>query len=460
MRTPSTETVVLKEEELRLVRRPDSKRWQAHFKVGESKLWIRRATGTTDLTKAKAFAERLHMKAVFDYEDGRPVQSRKFKAVATTVMDRLIKEIKAGTARPSEKDYVSAIKLYLIPYYGSYNIDKITPAIISEFHVWRKKKIGRELSASAQNNHNAAFNRVMDEAIERGYMTEYMRPATKNTGAEGDARPDFTHVELEAIIAMMPKWAQTAHMERSRWIRALLCIYVPFMAATGMRPGTEAEFVEWRHIDIEVRDGLPILHFRIQKGKRGARNFVAHNSCWLLLEKLRQLSPDLQGMTLKEVLMAKIPKLLFRLPDGTQPDSFNKPFKLFLDDNKMMQCQTTGKERSLYSLRHYYTTQRLLEGVPIADLAEQLGTSLPMIMKHYSHLSSLMKPHQFTGSVDGAKGGEQAEIKALMDAAVFNNNVLSMIEQSTGLSLQLVMQSVAMKDDFTHRLRSKQSSPT
>ena len=67
--------------------------------MGESKQWIRLATGTSELTKAKAFAERLHMKAVFDYEDGRPVQSHKFKAVATTVMDRLIKEIKAGTAR-------------------------------------------------------------------------------------------------------------------------------------------------------------------------------------------------------------------------------------------------------------------------------------------------------------------------------------------------------------------------
>ena len=59
------------------------------------------------------------------------------------------------------------------------------------------------------------------------------------------------------------------------------------MAATGMRPGTEAEFLEWRHIDVEIRDGQPVLHFRLQRGKRGARNFVAHNSCWLLLERLR-----------------------------------------------------------------------------------------------------------------------------------------------------------------------------
>ena len=48
------------------------------------------------------------------------------------------------------------------------------------------------------------------------------------------------------------------------------------------------------------------MHFRLQRGKRGARNFVAHNSCWLLLERLRQLSPDLAGMTLGEDLAFNI----------------------------------------------------------------------------------------------------------------------------------------------------------
>jgi hypothetical protein len=98
------------------------------------------------------------MKATFDHEAGRPVISKKFKTVAEMVLHRLDAEIKAGTARPSTKDYVSAIRLYLIPFYGAYNIDGIKPAVVSEFHTWRSVKVGRELSGSAQNNHNAALN--------------------------------------------------------------------------------------------------------------------------------------------------------------------------------------------------------------------------------------------------------------------------------------------------------------
>ena len=243
-------------------------------------------------------------------------------------------------------------------------------------------------------------------------------------------------------------------------IRELLTLYVPFMAATGMRPGTEAEFLEWRHIDVEIRDGQPILHFRLQRGKRGPRNFVAHHSCWLLLERLRQLSPDLSDMTLEAVLKKRMPKLLFRLSDGSVPDNWNKPFRQWLEDTHLLNCAVTGKERSLYSLRHYYATQRLLEGIPIHDLAEQMGTSVLMITKHYSHLTPLMKAKQFAGVVDESGSSEAAQIKAIMAAHMANNNIMNLVQMGMGLVMPLVVQSQNLTDDFEKRLKVHQKRST
>jgi len=461
MRLIATETVVVKPELIRLVRRDDSKKWQAHYKLENLKTWFRRSTDTADVKEASKIAERMWMKATFDLEEGRSVTSRKFKPVAEIVLHRLEAEIAAGTAKPSARDYVSAIKLYLIPFYGLYNVDGIKPAVISEFHVWRRDKVGRELSGSAQNNHNAALNLIFDEAIERGYLTAYERPMTKNTGVESDRRAEFSHEELEAMMKYAAKFILDGRTARTKIIRELLAIYVPFMAATGMRPGTEAEFLEWRHIDVEVRDGQPILHFRLQRGKRGARNFVAHNSCWLLLERLRQLSPDLAGMTLEEVLKKKIPKLLFRLSDGSVPDNWNKPFRQWLEDSELLNCPVTGKERSLYSLRHYYATQRLLEGIPIHDLAEQMGTSVLMITKHYSHLTPLMKAKQFAGVIDpNATSGEAAQIKAIMTAQMANNNIMNLVQMSTGLVMPLIAQNTELTDDFENRLKAQRKKST
>ncbi len=460
MRVISSETVVVKPELIRLVRRDDSKKWQVHYKLENLKTWFRRSTDTADIKEATKIAERMWMKATFDHEEGRPVISKKFKPVAEFVLHRLEAEIVAGTAKPSARDYVSAIKLYLIPFYGAYNVDGIKPSVISEFHVWRRDKVGRELSGSAQNNHNAALNLIFDEAIERGYMTAYERPMTKNTGVESDRRAEFSHEELEAMMKYAAKFIDDGRTARTKIIRELLAIYVPFMAATGMRPGTEAEFLEWRHIDVEIRDGQPILHFRLQRGKRGARNFVAHNSCWLLLERLRHLSPDLSGMTLEEVLKKKIPKLLFRLSDGSVPDNWNKPFRQWLEDSELLNCPVTGKERSLYSLRHYYATQRLLEGIPIHDLAEQMGTSVLMITKHYSHLTPLMKAKQFAGVVDETASTEAAQIKAIMSAQMANNNIMNLVQMGTGLVMPLIAQSSELTDDFENRLKAQRKKST
>ena len=456
MRVPSSETIVIRAEQLRLVKRDGTKNWQVHYKIEGVKKWFRSSANTSEIDKAKKIAERMWMKATFDHEEGRPIISKKFKPIAEIVLERLQSEVKAGTAKPSAKDYISAIKLYLIPYYGNYNVDSITPSLISAFHVWRKELVGRELSGSAQANHNAAFNVVLDEAIERGFMSERQRPSTKNTGGDSDRRAEFSQEELENLIAYFPKFIDNGRTKVTRELRELLSIYVPFMAATGMRPGTEAEFLEWRHIDVEIRDGKPVLHLRLQKGKRGARNFVAHNSCWLLLEKLRMTSPDLRDMTLQEVLKKRIPKRVFRLPTGNPPDNWNKPFRQMLEESKLLVCPVTNKERSLYSLRHYYATQRLLEKIPIHDLAEQMGTSILMITKHYSHWSPLMKAKQFTGDLDGDSSAEADQIRALMSAQVANNNIMSLIEMSTGLTLPMIVQNQAMTEDFNNRLRARQ----
>ena len=50
----------------------------------------------------------------------------------------------------------------------------------------------------------------------------------------------------------------------------------------------------------------------------------------------------------------------------------------------------TGKNRTLYSIRHTYATFALAEGVDIHTLARQMGTSTLMIERHYSKLTPMM----------------------------------------------------------------------
>ena len=69
MRVIATETVIVKPELIRLVRRDDSKKWQAHYKLENLKTWFRRSTDTANVKEASKIAERMWMKATFDFEE-------------------------------------------------------------------------------------------------------------------------------------------------------------------------------------------------------------------------------------------------------------------------------------------------------------------------------------------------------------------------------------------------------
>ena len=58
----------------------------------------------------------------------------------------------------------------------------------------------------------------------------------------------------------------------------------------------------------------------------------------------------------------------------------------------------TAKERTLYSLRHYYATMALThDTMSIYTLSKHMGTSVKMIETHYGHVLLRKKAHEIAG---------------------------------------------------------------
>ena len=85
--------------------------------------------------------------------------------------------------------------------------------------------------------------------------------------------------------------------------------------------------------------------------------------------------------------------------DGTQMRNWSKTYTNYLKKRKFY-LSSDNKPRPPYSLRHYYATQRLLEGVNVYDLAKNMGTSVKQIEKHYGHILSTQKTEEL---VQGAR---------------------------------------------------------
>jgi len=193
-------THVLMENELVVYRRERSNIWQCRYKV--SGLWQRATTKEADLKKAKAKAKEIMVEAEIRKRSNLPVITRKFKSVALLAIQRMEQETASKKGKVSYDDYTRVINTYLIPFFGNRNITSIDYSVLDQFDVWRIERM-RNLSANKTKapanstilTHNAALNRVLDEAVMRNFLTAANKPKLDAKGRAGDRRPGEQRVQ-------------------------------------------------------------------------------------------------------------------------------------------------------------------------------------------------------------------------------------------------------------------------
>ena len=439
-------TIVLRPKLLYLVRREGTANWQIHCKLVTQKKWYRKTTGTDDVTTATHAAEDFMAEVRVAERRGYPVVSKKFKAVAEIVSGKLSKLVEAGHAKKVYAQYPAIIDRYLIPFFGKHNIDAIDVALITQFGNWRRDLVGRELKKSTQHTHNLVLTKIFNEAIEMKYMTEATRPKLKNTGEEGDVRGVFTTAELVKLQSFIGNWTKEARTEKSKNLRELLALYVTFVAVTGARPGTELKDLKWSNVSYVTQDDEQQILLHIPTGKIGKpRQLIARVEMWDLLESLKNLHAEFKGMTLDELVAKKFNKCIFRMRDGVQPYNFVNVFGDALRKAEMVTNGHDSYERSLYSLRHYYATERLNEGMSYEKLEEQMGTSAKMLKKHYNHLNVNRMAKELAG-------GKRGDVSVLTDFIVAGRaNMMSLLGATLGVYLALDVQN----SDATQELKKE-----
>ena len=177
----------------------------------------------------------------------------------------------------------------------------------------------------------------------------------------------------------------------------LLRDYILILANTGMRHGTEAENLCWKHISLFEDKGLKYLEMSVT-GKTGRRDIICRAGTINYLKRIQSRCPDIADMSFEQLIKARLEQPVFRLPDGTASANLRQTFKIFMKDSGLLTCPRTGQDRTLYSLRHTYATFSLLnDGMDVHTLAVQMGTSILMIERHYSHLTPRLKKEMLTG---------------------------------------------------------------
>ena len=164
-----------------------------------------------------------------------------------------------------------------------------------------------------------------------------------------------------------------------------------------MRHGTEALNLMWKHVTLFEDGGQQYLEMSVS-GKTGRRDIICRSGTLNYLKRIHERSEDIRHIPFEDLLKQRIDSPVFRLPDGTVSKNIHQTFRKFVTDAGLITCPRTGQNRTLYSLRHTYATFALLnDGMDIHALAIQMGTSIGMIERHYSHLTPRLKKDMLTG---------------------------------------------------------------
>jgi integrase len=393
----ASELVYLRDDEVVLYKRPEGNRWQARYKLHDGR-WHRISTKTSNLDRAKTIAAEAYDRARFLQKEGLPEVTRRFDSVAKMAITEMQDALDAGRGKKTYKTYIQAINRYLIPFFGRRYIDKIGYEDFEQFDQWRTKLIGHAPTASTITNHVSALNRVYDIAVSRGWVAKSKIPELKNRGKRSQRRPDFSYPEWRRIHRLLREYQKIGHTGKTKHMRELLRDYVLVLANTGMRHGTESMNLKWKHIEwYEHTDGFRYLRMTVS-GKTGRRELIARINVETFLKRIQSRFPDLAQYSFDDLLKRKVDKYVFRLRDGTHTLNLQHSFRQFLEHYDLLKDKMGEQNRSLYSLRHMYATAALLKDhISIHDLARQMGTSVLMIEKHYSHLTPSMKADVLAG---------------------------------------------------------------
>ena len=242
-------------------------------------------------------------------------------------------------------------------------------------------------AAQSLKMEKTAIQEVLDYAHRRGYIRAVPKINFKPR-AKTENRATFTKKEYERLIMEMFMWTVPDAKASDSYQRNMIYNLIVFLANTGIRP-SEYYKIKWKDIIVHSQNGIKLLYITVPENtKTGQRIVVSLPEAYTCYENIKSFSK-----------YTKENDYVFTNYDGTSMKNWTKTYKSKLEEWQLY-LDDEGNPRPPYSLRHYYATQRLLDGVQVYDLAKNMGTSVKQIENHYGHVLAIQKTNELIQGAD------------------------------------------------------------
>mgnify|MGYP006431238527 CR=1 FL=1 len=412
--------IALENGAVRVYQRDDVERplWHCRIKL-PNRPYVRRSLKTHDRAEAIAVARELYADLRYKAKRGQLASPKTFSEVARELLRHMDSQVQLGKEPPDKlQRYRQTIDRYLVPFFGKTRIDSVTPKAVQSYRQWREtywlsgpgskaefieyERNGKTVRARKAKPKVPAANRLAIEdtvlrqvfgfAKAHGYVSDSDIPEIKSAPQRSERRPAFTLQGYRKLFRTSQKRMRQAQDQRVREQRQLLHDFVLIMVNSGLRP-VEAHSLRWRDIEaFKSKEGRTYVRLWV-RGKGKKRETVPMTNTRVYLNRIKQRR---QAYAAAKGQVVDDSEQVFAMSDGTRVQSFKRSFEELLKAAGLTESHD-GKHYTPYSLRHTYATFRLLYGrVSIHTLAVNMGTSVEMIERHYSHVTPALSAEELT----------------------------------------------------------------
>lgn len=320
--------------------------WWAGNRRVKRLLGLKRPRGTREgLTRAQAERE-LHRRMDTERTTIAAGRSITVEEAGRLLLERLVA---MGRKRSTVEGYESALRVHLVPHFGSRALARISPADVDAFIARRSA-----LAPKSVQNFVGFLHSIFEFAIDRGWVTSNpCKRVRRPRQAEVDADIRFLdEAELDALLDACEDTTM-GRLDRALFLTA---------AMSGLRQG-ELLALRWRDIDwsagrIRVRRNFVRGEYGTPKSRRSTRSVPLANRARRGLE-LYAKSSAYDGDD----------DLVFCHPQSGRPLDRSKLLKRF----KSALRRAGVRELRFHDLRHTFGTRCAAAGVPLRTIQEWLG---------------------------------------------------------------------------------------
>ncbi len=390
-----------------LYKQKQSSKWYCRIHQPDNSIFdYRQSTRTSDVDEAKAMAFKIAFTLDNKLSNGIQIKSNvTFKTIANEII-----QLYQDRKKANDGYYISVVKNYLIPFFGGMAIQDVNERAIRLF--WRnyikglvdvreakevkdvqegKKplspaefeeiKISLAPSKTFKNTVHIVLKRILSEAKEQGLIAS-LPDMTNKVDTKISAKVEYWETkEIDSIFKKLSEWSANENNGNSR---RLLELYCKFLYLTGIRTGKEALGISWNEIIRRDENDHIDYYCKVYKGKLSKTHKVGRE---VLIAKG---STKNDSKVIKEVLTPLSKLLGFKnFTDAKENGGDSKLFDIkkpadlwasFAKDNNV--------KGTLYGFRHTYITNEIINEVPLAHIATQVGNSVKIIEQYYSHATT------------------------------------------------------------------------